>query len=108
MKMNEYQELAQKTANKKLGFSTRLPVAALGLVGEAGEYSEGVKKFLGHGHGIDRENAKKELGDVLWYVQENAHLLELTLEEIAVANIEKLAQRYPDGFSEWRSQNRKE
>ena len=43
-------------------------VCSLGLVGEAGEYSELIKKWLGHGHNLNKDECKKELGDVLWYI----------------------------------------
>lgn len=43
-------------------------VWALGLVGEAGEVADLVKKFIGHDHPLDRSKMVKELGDVCWYV----------------------------------------
>lgn len=106
MNMNEYQDLAQTTANKTQERKLRLAVAGLGITGEAGEVADLIKKNLGHGHQLDPEALKKELGDVLWYVQEVAYLAGFTLEEIAQANIQKLADRYPEGFSEYRSQHR--
>jgi len=106
LQLSEYQDLAQRTANTSLPFEKRLMVAALGLCGESGEVSEHIKKFSGHGHQLDVDKVKKELGDVLWYVAEIADLLGLDLNEIAQANISKLAARFPEGFSEWRSQNR--
>ena len=41
---------------------------ALGLVGEAGEVADLVKKHIGHDHPLDRSKAVKELGDVCWCV----------------------------------------
>ena len=41
---------------------------ALGLAGEAGEVVDLLKKSWGHGHPLDVEKLKKELGDCLWYV----------------------------------------
>jgi len=41
---------------------------ALGLAGEAGEVVDLLKKSWGHGHPLDVEKLKKELGDALWYV----------------------------------------
>jgi len=108
MDFNAYQILAQRTANTSLSDRERLAIAGLGLSGEAGEVNEIIKKHLGHGHGLDLEKIKKELGDVLWYVAEIAFLCNIPLQEVAETNIEKLASRYPEGFSEWRSQNRRE
>lgn len=104
MNLNEYQQRAQRTARKD--HPMRLAVAALGLVGEAGECSELVKKHVGHGHGLDSVKLCAELGDVLWYVAELASAAGLTLDEVAEANINKLRERYPEGFSEARSINR--
>lgn len=106
MKLNEYQNLTQRTVNLNLTYSMRLATAGLGLSGEAGEVTELIKKHVGHGHDLNREHMKKELGDVLWYVAECAALAGFTLEEVAQANIDKLSARYPEGFSEWRSVNR--
>jgi hypothetical protein len=43
----------------------------------------------------------------LWYLAEAATACDLTLNEIAEMNVEKLRERYPEGFSEERSINRK-
>lgn len=106
MNFNEYQQAQLRTANNALNFESRISVAGLGLTGEAGEVADLIKKKLGHGHELDSQRVKKELGDVLWYVSEAAFLAGWTLEEIAQANIDKLKKRFPDGFSEERSKNR--
>lgn len=72
---------------------------SLGLTGEAGEFADLMKKVHGHGHELDLEKAKKELGDVLWYLAVLADSLGLTLSEVAKANVAKLRARYPDGFT---------
>lgn len=71
----------------------------LGLTGEAGEVVDLLKKGFGHGHGVDREKLKKELGDVLWYLANLADAFGLTLSEVALVNVLKLRARYPTGFS---------
>ena len=43
----------------------------------------------------------------LWYLSDLATLHGLSLDEIAQANIAKLLERYPTGFSEEASRNRK-
>ena len=40
----------------------------------------------------------KELGDIAWYLAEAATALDISLEEIFQANIDKLKKRYPEGF----------
>ena len=96
MNLNEYQELAIRTANPH---ENALINYGLGLGGEAGEVQELIKKHAFHGHVIQPNEIKKELGDLLWYLSNIANLAGLTLEEIATANIEKLCKRYPEGFT---------
>lgn len=89
--------------------------AALGLMGEGGEYIDLVKKIIFHqlpiagqaGH-ENNMKLKKELGDVAYYLAVNCLLWGWTLEEILEANQEKLDARYPDGFDAERSNNRAE
>lgn len=96
MNLNEYQELAKRTANPH---ENALINYGLGISEEAGEASGLIKKSSFHGHSIDRKDVKKELGDVLWYLSNIADIAGITLEEVATANIEKLRKRYPEGFS---------
>lgn len=81
---------------------------SLGLVGEAGEFADLMKKVHGHGKKLDRETAIKELGDVMWYVAALAASLDTTLSEVARVNVEKLRERYPNGFSIQASSERKD
>ncbi|NOZ70533.1 MAG: nucleoside triphosphate pyrophosphohydrolase family protein [Chloroflexi bacterium] len=108
MKLNEYQQLALRTAGNHGELDRTLMYTALGLNGEAGETAELIKKAFFHGHELDREALKKELGDVLWYLAVMADALGMPLEEVAQHNIDKLARRYPQGFSQERSRNRRE
>ncbi len=96
MNFKEYQEKSRKTAiYPKAGENFIYPT--LGLSGEAGEVAEKIKKVLRDENGIVSEDKKieieKELGDVLWYVSQLASELNLSLEEIAEKNIEKLYSR---------------
>lgn len=107
MTVNEYQKLAMTTLNPALDKKDVLINSVMGLCGESGEAIDIVKKWLAQGHELDREGLKKELGDVAWYLAEAATALDLTLEEILTANIDKLKKRYPDGFKTEGSVNRK-
>ena len=73
----------------------------LGLVNEAGELAGKVKKIFRDKGGViaseDREALKHELGDVLWYLAQIATELDLTLEDVAQANLTKLASRQARG-----------
>ena len=106
MTINEYQELAMKTVNPKLNKDEILINSVMGLCGESGEAIDVVKKWFAHGHELDRDHLKKELGDIAWYLAEAATALDLTLEEILEANIDKLRKRYPQGFETKRSVER--
>ena len=98
MTINEYQTLAMKTQNKALSKKDMLIVGVMGLSGESGEAIDIVKKWLAQGHELDKEHLAKELGDIAWYLAETATALDLALEDIFAANIEKLKKRYPQGF----------
>ena len=69
----------------------------LGLCGESGEVADKVKKVLrdqaGNFDAHSLEGLRLELGDVLWYVSQLATELNLSLDEIAEANLAKLASR---------------
>lgn len=108
MNFDEYQALARRTLSQDLDARERLAMTALGLVGEAGECSEAIKKHLFHGHMLDRPALAKELGDVLWYVAMLADSCGLSLDAIAEQNVSKLRARYPEGFSAAASVNRDE
>jgi NTP pyrophosphatase (non-canonical NTP hydrolase) len=73
----------------------------LGVAGEAGELAEQVKKYHRDDDGqllMERRQAMiKELGDVMWYIAVMAHRLDLSLEEVALLNLEKLADRAARG-----------
>jgi NTP pyrophosphatase (non-canonical NTP hydrolase) len=103
--LNDYQQLALRTAGNHGDFDRTLMYTALGLNGESGEVAEMIKKAFFHGHDLDRNKLKKELGDVLWYVAVMADALDMPLGEVAQHNIDKLARRYPEGFSQERSRN---
>ena len=108
MTVNEYQKLAMTTLNPELSRKDALINGVMGLCGESGEAIDIVKKWLAQGHELDKEKLAKELGDICWYLAETATALDLSLEDIMAANIEKLKKRYPEGFEAQRSINRTE
>ena len=73
----------------------------LGLANEAGEVAGKIKKIFRDKGGVigdaDRQALKYELGDVLWYLTQICTELDLTLEEVAAANLEKLLSRQARG-----------
>lgn len=107
MTANEYQLLAMRTANKDLSPIEELENGLMGLNGEAGEAIDLLKKHLFQGHPLDKKHMAKELGDIAWYLAASAYAIDYPLEEILKMNIEKLRERYPEGFEEARSVNRR-
>ena len=100
MDFNEYQTKSRKTAGyPAIGHPVIYPT--LGLANEAGEVAGKVKKVFRDKEGQiseeTREALKAELGDVLWYLAQVATELNLSLEEIAEYNIEKLYSRLERG-----------
>lgn len=108
MNINEYQELAMTTLNPKLSKKDVLINSVMGLCGESGEAIDIVKKWYAQGHDLDKEHLAKELGDIAWYLAEAATALDIPLEDILQANIDKLKKRYPEGFDTKRSLERTE
>ena len=74
-----------------------LSYVTLGLVGEAGEIANKVKKILRDGAGevtpAIRKTLASEVGDVLWYLTRLADELGYSIEEIAADNLSKLLDR---------------
>lgn len=108
MTLTEYQELAMRTSNKKLGSTQHFMNGILGLAGEAGECCDVVKKHYYQDGREVKEKLLDELGDVLWYIAETTTALGYTLDDIALHNVEKLKKRYPEGFDAEKSLHREE
>ena len=101
---NTYQLLAMRTAKPEF---RELANAGMGLAGEAGEVIDEIKKHLFHGHPLNRDKLIKEAGDVAWYLALLCTVLDVPLGDVLKANIDKLLERYPDGFDPERSMHRK-
>ena len=108
MQVNEYQKAAMATLNPALDKKDVLINSVMGLCGESGEAIDIVKKWLMQGHELDREHLVRELGDVAWYLAEAATALDVPLEAVFQGNLDKLRQRFPDGFDVGASVKRKE
>ena len=108
MDIKEYQEKALRTVNKRLTKKDQLSNLCMGLAGESGEVVDYIKKCMYHGHKLEKEKLFEELGDIMWYLTNIASLFSLPMDNILDVNIKKLEERYPDGFSELNSINRKE
>lgn len=98
--LDDYQKLSRRTWNL---VKTDHPIVypTLGLMNEAGELAGKIKKIFRDKEGViapeDREALKYELGDVLWYLAQIATELDLSLNEVASANLTKLFDRLERG-----------
>ena len=109
MELNDYQRESRKTAlYPEVGSNAIYPT--LGLVGEAGEVADKVKKILRDKKGeFDQESKdaiKFELGDVLWYISQLSSELGFDLDEIANSNLLKLNSRKIRGKIQGSGDNR--
>ncbi len=96
MTFEEYQKLSRKTAiYPDIGNNFIYPT--LGLAGEAGEVAEKIKKIWRDNNcqlnKTKKQEVSKELGDVLWYLSQLATELNLSLENIALFNLQKVNLR---------------
>jgi NTP pyrophosphatase (non-canonical NTP hydrolase) len=104
----EYQGDANSTQAPGFTDMERLNNAALGLTEEGGEVAGHIKKVMFHGHLLDPEYVKKELGDILWYIAQACTALGTTMELVAEGNRDKLRARYTKGFTHEQSLHRPE
>lgn len=108
MDANEYQFLAYRTANHELSKFDQLRNAAYGLNGEAGEVIDLLKKHEFQNHDLSYSEIIKELGDIAWYLALACTAIGMPMNEMLERNIQKLKERYPNGFDADKSINRKE
>lgn len=79
---------------------------AVGVSGEAGELLDAVKKTAIYCKPLDPANVVEELGDLEFYMEGMRQAIGVSREECLAANMEKLARRYPAGFSNAAAQAR--
>ena len=108
MTLNEYQLAALETATYPRQYHIIYPT--LGLVGEAGEVAEKIKKVI-RDHNEEFSDEKKfeiikELGDVMWYVATLSYELGYNLDQVAQINYDKLTSRKERGMISGNGDNR--
>jgi len=99
MRGKDYQQFTKQTAIYPR--EKALEYCVLGLVGEAGEIANKVKKIIRDYEGQVSEDMKKDLskeyGDVLWYIARGLDELGFDMGEIMKENIDKLLDRKKRG-----------
>lgn len=113
MEIKDYATQAHSTLLGSHGIKdidATLLAQVLGLVGESGEIAEKFKKIIRDKEGVltpeDKKEIVKELGDILWYVNAVAILLDSSLEEVAKMNLEKVLSRKERGVTKGSGDNR--
>lgn len=105
MTLEEYCDfvVSKASARSLRDFESAVGTSGLGIAGEAGEIADLTKKVLFHGMEWNEETRQKmikELSDVMWYAAFLARVvLNVTIEEVIQANVDKLNARYKAGFT---------
>lgn len=84
----------------------RLVENTLGLVGEAGEVAEKIKKLIRDDTRFSNAEIIKELGDVVFYATALANYYGSTLDGVLETNVEKLNSREERGVIKGSGDNR--
>ena len=100
MELDRYQHDAQETDRVPGSVDDKdretIIVPMLGLAGEAGQLLSEYKKHLrdGDAHTLFKDRVSEELGDLLWYIANVASKFDLSLNDIAAANLKKTKERW--------------
>jgi NTP pyrophosphatase (non-canonical NTP hydrolase) len=92
----DFDSIADRMTTKE---AIRLNHAAMGMVTEAAEFLDVLKKHIYYGKTIDKVNLAEEIGDLCWYMAIACDELHVNLEDIMETNIAKLKARYPNKFT---------
>lgn len=111
MQFDEYQRTSLRTWNPPPRDKILdIMYLTLGVVGEAGEVAEKVKKILRNDLGVfsaeKKQELKKEIGDVIWYLSTLSYELGLSFDDVAQTNIDKLSSRLERGVIASEGDNR--
>jgi NTP pyrophosphatase (non-canonical NTP hydrolase) len=101
MTFDEYQKQASATAVYSGDDLKDTMHWVLGITGESGEIAEKVKKIIRDKNGEfsaeDKTELAKEIGDVLWYLAALARQIDVSFDDVATANLQKLKSRQARG-----------
>ena len=105
--MYEYRDFVKSRMKPMETLQADLLHMTLGVAGEAGELVDAVKKHWAYGKPLDVGNVVEELGDLLFYIQGVLNIVTSqgvpepeTLDDLMIANMNKLSKRYPTGYSD--------
>lgn len=98
MNLKDYQELAKLTAKKFDNPEIEIATWGLGITGEAGDVASCIKKTFAHKNDV-KDGIRENLGDMFWYSAMICNFFGWDMEEVLKQNLDKLKQRYPQGFT---------
>lgn len=112
MTPNQYQDLAARTdpdrTHQVVDKITEIAPsgawlvhAHIGLSGEVGELAAAIQRWLYYNKELDRTNVIEELGDLCWYLVQACRAMDVKLEDVMEANINKLKFRYPERYTDF-------
>lgn len=88
------------------GVTARIEHGVMGIVTEAGELMDAIKKSKIYNKELDRVNLAEEAGDIMWYLAILCDELDVSFESVWEKNIAKLKARYPEKYSDHHALNR--
>lgn len=103
----EYQADAARTMEASWTREEKITHALRGLAAEVGELNGIFQKEM-QGHDVYEADVKEEIGDVMWFLNELATAMGMDMAAVARRNMTKRLVRYPNGFSEEDSINRRD
>jgi len=80
--------------------NVRATHALFGLMTEVGELTDEFKKHIYYDKELYICHVKEEIGDIFYYLAVLLNTFNMNPEQVLTSNIEKLKQRYPEGFTE--------
>lgn len=112
MTPHDYIQNALRTETKQYRFvatdevTPRIEHAVMGLVTEAGECMDALKKAKMYGKQLDTVNLIEEAGDIMWYLALLADELDVSFEDLWEKNIAKLRVRFPEKYTDHHAEHR--
>jgi NTP pyrophosphatase (non-canonical NTP hydrolase) len=101
--LDDYGKMAERCQDET---TLKIIHAVMGMVTEAGELMDAVKRHLIYGKSLDFVNLMEENGDSFWYQALLARASGFTFDQSMDRNIAKLLKRFPEKFNEERALNR--
>ena len=81
----------------KIKDTIKLFIITIGLMGEAGEIGNKVKKVIRDGEGDLFKQIADEAGDTMWYISRLCNIIGTDVTKVLQANQEKLIKRKKEG-----------